>query len=240
MRKHYPDPIDGNLRKSALRVPQVVYQCSGILVFGRRIKSFAFTTDLAVVRNINADAILAVYPFTPQPIINQALLMAADIPVFVGVGGGLTKGRRVVQLAAFAEMQGAAGVVVNAPTDPETIRRVAELIDIPIVVTAVNWNDRVMEQIEAGASIINVAGAEQTPQIIRTVREHYPKIPIIASGGKTEESILRTIQASANAISWTPPSSKEICGSIMDDYRNGKGYHDHFDAAEDDVDDEAE
>ena len=238
MNKHYPDPIDGNLRKSALRVPQVVYQCSGILVFGRRIKSFAFTTDLAVVRNINADAILAVYPFTPQPIINQALLMAADIPVFVGVGGGLTKGRRVVQLATFAEMQGAAGVVVNAPTDPETICKVAELIDIPIVVTVVNWDERVMEQIEAGASIINVAGAEQTPQIIRTLRAHYPKIPIIASGGKTEESILRTIRSSANAISWTPPSSKEICGSIMDDYRSGKGYRDHFDVAEDDADDE--
>lgn len=236
MSKHYPNRIDGNLRKSALRIPQAVYQCSGILVFGRRIKSFAFTTDLAIVRNINADAILAVYPFTPQPIINQALLMAADIPVFVGVGGGLTQGSRVVQLAAFAEMQGAAGVVVNAPTDPETIQRIAELIDIPIVVTAVNWNDRVMEQIEAGASIINVAGADQTPQIIRTVREHYPKIPIIASGGKTDESILSTIQASANAISWTPPSSKEICGSIMDDYRRGKEYRDHLDASEDEED----
>ena len=236
MSKHYPNRIDGNLRKSALRIPQAVYQCSGILVFGRRIKSFAFTTDLAIVRNINADAILAVYPFTPQPIINQALLMAADIPVFVGVGGGLTQGSRVVQLAAFAEMQGAAGVVVNAPTDPETIQRIAELIDIPIVVTAVNWNDRVMEQIEAGASIINVAGAEQTPQIIRTMREHYPKIPIIASGGKTDESILRTIRASANAISWTPPSSKEICGNIMDDYRHGKEYRDHLDVSEDEED----
>ena len=236
MSKHYPNRIDGNLRKSALRIPQAVYQCSGILVFGRRIKSFAFTTDLAIVRNINADAILAVYPFTPQPIINQALLMAADIPVFVGVGGGLTQGSRVVQLAAFAEMQGAAGVVVNAPTDPETIQRIAELIDIPIVVTAVNWNDRVMEQIEAGASIINVAGAAQTPQIIRTMREHYPKIPIIASGGKTDESILSTIQASANAISWTPPSSKEICGNIMDDYRRGKEYRDHLDASEDEED----
>ena len=236
MEKHYPDRIDGNLRKSALRIPQAVYQCSGIMVFGRRIKSFAFTTDLAIVRNINADAILAVYPFTPQPIINQALLMAADLPVFVGVGGGLTQGNRVVQLAMYAEMQGAAGAVVNAPTDPETIRRIAEAIDIPIVVTAVNWNDRVMEQIEAGASIINVAGADQTPQIIRTMREHYPKIPIIASGGKTDESILSTIQASANAISWTPPSSKEICGNIMDDYRRGKEYRDHLDASEDEED----
>jgi len=228
MNKRYPNRIDGTLRKSALRVPQVVYQCSGILVFGRRIKSFAFTTDLAIVRNINTDAILAVYPFTPQPIINQSLLMAADLPVFVGVGGGLTQGNRVIQLAAFAEMQGAAGVVVNAPTDPQVIHKITEIIDIPIVVTAVGWNERVIEQIEAGASIINVAGAEQTPQIVQRMRECYPEMPIIASGGKTEESILKTITAGANAISWTPPSNKEIFGSVMDDYRQGREHRDHL------------
>lgn len=52
-------------------------------------------------------------------------MMAADIPVFVGVGGGLTQGQRVVNLAMFAEMQGAMGVVVNAPTANEVIADMA-------------------------------------------------------------------------------------------------------------------
>lgn len=229
MNKQYPNRIDGTLRKSALRIPQSIYQCSGILVFGRRIKSFAFTTDLAIVRNSNTDAILAVYPFTPQPVINQALLMAAEIPVFVGVGGGLTQGERVVQLAAFAEMQGAAGVVVNAPTSPEIIQKISAAIDIPTVVTAVSWNERVIEQIEAGASIINVAGAEQTPRIVRLVRSRYPDIPVIASGGKNDGTILETIEAGANAVSWTPPSTKEILSEIMKGYRDGKEYHEPAD-----------
>ena len=81
---------EGTLRKHILRVPEVIRECSGIVIFGRRIKSVAFTTDLCIVRNMDADAVLAVYPFTPQPIIIQALLLAADIPVFAGVGGGLT------------------------------------------------------------------------------------------------------------------------------------------------------
>lgn len=225
MNKQYPNRIDGNLRKVSLRIPQTVYQSSGILVFGRRIKSLVFTTDLATVRNINADAILAVYPFTPQPIINQALLMAADIPVFTGVGGGLTQGDRVIQLASYAEMQGAAGVVVNAPTDPEIIRRISRNVDIPVVVTVVRWNERVIEQIEAGTSIVNVAGAAQTPDIIRTLRAQYPDIPVIASGGTTDASIRQTIEAGANAISWTPPSTKEIFSEVMRDYREGKNAH---------------
>ena len=101
-----PQAVDGTLRKFALRVPEVIYQCSGIMVFGKRIKSLVFSTDLSIIKNVNADAIIAVYPFTPQPIITQALLLAADIPVFAGVGGGLTQGQRVVNLAMFAEMQG--------------------------------------------------------------------------------------------------------------------------------------
>ena len=194
-------------------------------MFGRRIKLLVFTTDLATVRNVNADAILAVYPFTPQPIINQALLMTADIPVFAGVGGGLTQGDRVVQLASYAEMQGAAGVVVNAPTDPEVIRRISRIIDIPIVVTAVRWDARVPEQIDAGAAIVNVAGAAQTPEIIRRLRADFPDLPVIASGGNTDETILKTIEAGANAISWTPPATKELFSEVMRDYRAGKEHY---------------
>ena len=119
-----PTPIDGTLRQFALRVPDVIDACSGIMVFGKRIKSLVFSTDLSIIRNVNADAVFAVYPFTPQPIITQALLMASDLPVFVGVGGGLTTGKRVVNLAMYAEMQGATGVVVNAPTPGRILNRI--------------------------------------------------------------------------------------------------------------------
>ena len=49
-----------------------------------RIKSLAFTTDVAVIKNINADAIIAVYPFTPQPAITSALAGAARALVIAG------------------------------------------------------------------------------------------------------------------------------------------------------------
>lgn len=214
-----PPRIDGTLRKHALRVPEEIYRSSGILVFGRRIKSIVFTTDLAIIRNINADAILAVYPFTPQPIINQALLSVAEIPVFAGIGGGITTGDRVVLLASYAELQGAAGVVVNMPTRPEVIRRISERIEIPIVVTAVRWDARTAEQIEAGASIVNVAAAAQTPAVVRQIKERYPELPIIASGGGRPESIVSTIDAGANAVTWSPPSTRELVSEIMRSYR---------------------
>ena len=72
------------------------------------------------------------------------------------------------------------------------------------------------------ADIINVSGGKNTPNIIRKIREKYPLVPIIATGGSTQESIEATIEAGANAISYTPPSSAEIMGSLMDVYRERK------------------
>ena len=57
------------------------------MVNGRRIKSLVFTTDLAIIRNCDADAVFAVYPFTPQSAISHALINGSYIPVFCGCGG---------------------------------------------------------------------------------------------------------------------------------------------------------
>ena len=222
MAKQLPSPIDGNLRKFQLRVPEVIRKCSGIVVFGKRIKSLVFSTDLCIIKNVNADAIIAVYPFTPQPVITQALLMAADIPVFAGVGGGLTGGQRVVNLAMFAEMQGATGVVVNAPTLNTVLSEVTATIDIPTIVTVVREDEDIRARIEAGASILNVSAASATPEVVRKIKTLYPKIPVIATGGPTDESILETIHAGANAITWTPPSNGEIFKEIMTAYRENR------------------
>ena len=84
MKKFVP-VYEGELRKHSIQVPRCISECSGIRIFGKRIKSIAFSTDAAIIKNINADAIIAVYPFTPQASISQAVINVADVPVFVGV-----------------------------------------------------------------------------------------------------------------------------------------------------------
>ena len=126
--------IEGRLSSPNARVPAVISQhCGGITVKGHTLKSFAYTTDAAIIRNTNANAILAVYPFTGEPVITQALLTVAQMPLFVGVGGGTTTGPRVTELAMVAEMQGAAGVVINAPAPAETIETTMSMVDIPVI-----------------------------------------------------------------------------------------------------------
>ncbi|MBQ1351430.1 MAG: hydrolase [Oscillospiraceae bacterium] len=209
----------GNLRNHMIEVPICISKASGIRVFGRRIKSLAFTTDVAIIRNINADAIIAVYPFTPQPAIMRAVMLAADMPVFAGVGGGLTKGERVIQLAIDAEAEGAFGVVVNSPTGNETVGRLKQELDIPVVVTVVSEAEDVDSRLKSGADIINVSGAGKTAEIVRAIRARYPELPIIATGGPTEETILETIAAGANAITYTPPTTGQLFSVSMNQYR---------------------
>ena len=169
--------------------------------------------------NRNADAIIAVYPFTPQPAISQAVIGISDVPVFVGVGGGITGGDRSVRLAIEAENQGAFGVVVNAPISNEVISRIKEVVDIPVIATIVSDQMDIRSRIEAGADFLNVSGAAATPQIVRRIRAQFPNIPILATGGPNDETILETIHAGANAITYSPPSNGELFASIMQKYR---------------------
>lgn len=218
--KHFIPEIEGNLRKHMIKVPELIHQVSGIRIFGKLIKSLVFTTDVAIIKNCNANAVIAVYPFTPQPIITHSIISASDVPVFSGVGGGTTTGKRVVNLAMDAEFQGAIGVVVNAPTTNEIIVKLREKIDIPIIVTVVSENTDFKKRLEAGTTIFNVSGASKTASIVRKIRKEYPEVPIIATGGPNDESIIQTIEAGANAITYTPPPCGEIFKSLMNKYRN--------------------
>ena len=218
MAKQIPS-YTGTLRDHSLTIPACVSECSGIRIFGRRIKSLAFTTDVAIIKNINADAIIAVYPFTPQPSITQAIISVSDVPCFVGVGGGMTNGDRSVRLAEYSEHQGAFGVVVNAPITNETISKMKAVVDIPVITTIVSGDMDIAGRIAAGADILNVSGAAKTPEIVAKIRQDFPNIPIIATGGPREEDILRTIAAGANAITYTPPTTGELFADIMINHR---------------------
>lgn len=211
--------ISGTLRAHAIELPRVIYQAKGMVVMGRRIKSVLFSTDVAIIRNCNADAVLAVYPFTPQQTIQQAVISNAISPVFVGVGGGVTKGVRSAIIAQDAEAQGAYGVVVNSPMSNSNIWLIRRVIDIPIIASVADEGEDIQARLNVGVSILNVAAGHKTPEVVRQIRQQFPKVPIMATGGNTDESILETIQAGANAIVWTPPSTGKIIGNMMDEYR---------------------
>ncbi|MCR5722313.1 MAG: hydrolase [Lachnospiraceae bacterium] len=211
--------VQSSLRHNILNMPREIYKASGIVINGRRLKSFVFTTDLAIIRNCDADAVFAVYPFTPQQAISDAIIKCSYIPVFCGVGGGTTKGIRTLTLAKDVEAQGAMGVILNAPVSNDNLFAVAKVIDIPVIITVTSKETNIQERLDFGASIINVACAQETPEVVAHIRENYPDIPIIASGGKTGADVMRTIEAGANAITYTPPSTAELFKSLMEKYR---------------------
>lgn len=211
--------IESKLKKHMVNVPEEIYAATGIQIFGKRIKSLVFTTDLAIVKNNNADGIIAVYPFTPQLAISNAIINVSTSPVFVGVGGGTTTGQRSIDIAIDAELHGAFGVVLNAPTPNALIMEMKKRLDIPIVITIVSEDEDFDSRIEAGVSIFNVSGAAKTSAIVRKIRDKHPNFPIIATGGPTPQSIIETIEAGANTITYTPPTSAELFAVIMERYR---------------------
>ena len=212
--------VVSDLRRDIIEVPAVIKQCSGIIINGRKLKSFLFTTDVAIICNNNADAILAVYSFTPHPGIINAIASASPVPFVAGVGGGLTHGSRSANISLFAESLGSIAVVVNAPTPIKTISLINDTVDVPVIATIVSEANDIQPRLDAGADILNVSGGPQTVALVKKIRQSFPTIPIIATGGKTDQDILDTIEAGANAISYTPPSITELFKVKMDHYRN--------------------
>ena len=191
--------VQSRLRHGILRMPETAYQASGIVINGRRIKSLVFTTDLAIIRNCDADA------------------------VFAGVGGGTTKGLRTIGLAKDAEGQGAMGVVLNSPVTDLNLAAVAAAVDIPVIITVTSPKTDITRRLTAGAQILNIACGEETASVVEAIHAAHPDVPIIASGGPTEETVRRTIEAGANAVTITPPSTKELFRGLMERYRETGG-----------------
>lgn len=219
MSKQFIPSVLSDLRQDIVQVPDIIKECSGIRIYGRFIRSVLFTTDVAIIANHNADAVLAVYPFTPSPAILKSIMMVASVPVLAGVGGGLTTGMRSANMSLLSESEGAYAVVVNGPTDVKTIEQINKMADIPIIYTVVSEKADLLSRIEAGVDILNVSCGLETPDVVKKIREVLPEFPIIATGGPTAESIRRVIEAGANAISYTAPSNAELFKKKMEKYR---------------------
>ena len=111
MKKFVP-VYEGELRKHSIQVPRCISECSGIRIFGRRIKSLVFSTDVAIIKNINADASSPCIPLRPSRLSHRPFCRCRRCRCLRG-GGGLTNGQRSASIAAYAEHQGAFGLVCN-------------------------------------------------------------------------------------------------------------------------------
>ncbi|MGL5435721.1 MAG: hydrolase [Lachnospiraceae bacterium] len=212
--------LNTKLRSHTVIVPDNINRATGIIINGHRIKSILFSTDVAIIANCNANAVIAVYPFTPTIQITKAIIDVSQKPVLVGVGGGTTAGARVRDIALDAELQGATAVVLNAPTKTDFVKELAEHVDIPIVLSIISIDENLEERmLHSGADIINVSGGKNTVEIIKALRKIDETFPIIATGGPTRETIEEVIEAGANAITYTPPTNGKIFGEIMEEYR---------------------
>ena len=159
-----PNPIENRISSSAARVPDIISCTSGHHRPGP-------PTPLVRVHHGRGHhpqhqcrrPFSPVYPFTGEPSHHpRPYSPRPQAPAVSSAwGGGTTTGPRVIQLAMMAEMQGAAGVVLNAPAPPSTVYDVARITNTPGHRHGPACDDELDEKIEAGASIINVGGRPQ-------------------------------------------------------------------------------
>lgn len=212
-------------QEKELTTPEIINKnCDGLQFGNHNVKSFLFSTDMALIENNDADAILAVYPFPPSPKIIKTLIEFAGKPIVCGVGGGKTKGKKSLEMAIYAEEAGAAGIIVNVPFENKDIKKIREKVKIPIISTVTTSNYKFLkERIEAGVTIFHVSGGAKTNEIVKEITAQFPDFPVMATGGKNLESINESINSGSKAIVLSPPSNKDLFKTVMDKYRKAFG-----------------
>jgi len=209
-------------KKIAVRIPtpeHITKKCKGLILQKQKIKTMLYSTDLALIENNDADALLAVYPFTPSLNIIKTLIEFSKKPVICGIGGGLTQGDFAIEVALEAQKYGAAAVMVNQPFKNEDILKLKKQLTIPIISSVSTLNFDFAARIQAGVSCFNVTGGENTAQLVAYLQKNYPNFPLISTGGKTYDSLQAMVNQKISAVILTPPTNAELFRSIMDGYR---------------------
>lgn len=209
--------------KKALSTPEIIGQyCEGLSIGNRSLKSFLFSTDMALIENNDADAVLAVYPFPPSPKIMKTLIDFSEKPVICGVGGGTTKGKKSLEMAIYAEKAGAAGIIVNIPFENRDLQKIRKNISLPIVASVASTDYKFLKnRIDAGVDIFHVTAGRNTNEIVKGISVLFPGFPMMATGGNSISSIEESIQSGSKAIVLSPPSNKDLFKTVMDKYRKG-------------------
>ncbi|MBW1654293.1 hypothetical protein [Flavobacterium quisquiliarum] len=205
-----------------LSTPEIIGKnCQGLWLGNENLKSFLFSTDMALIENNDADAILAVYPFPPSPKIIKTLIDFSGKPVVCGVGGGKTKGKKSLEMAIYAEEMGASGIIVNIPFENKDIKKIRQKVSLPIIATVATSDfDFLKKRIDAGVNVFHVSGGMHTNKIVQEIKAKFPNFPIMATGGKSLTDIEESINSGSKAIVLSPPSNKDLFKSIMDKYRS--------------------
>ena len=209
--------------KEKVKIPtpnHITKACKGIELKGKQIKNILYSTDLALIENNDADALLAVYPFTPSINIIRTLISFSNKPVICGIGGGMTQGEVAISIAVEAQKAGAAAVIVNQPFKNEDIVRLKEKLTIPIISSVSTLKFDFDARIRAGVSCFNVTGGSNTQEIVEHVQRNYPDFPLLSTGGKTFDSLQAMVNKKINAVILTPPSNAVLFRTIMDSYRS--------------------
>lgn len=83
-------------------------------------------------------------------------------------------------------------VILNAPITNMNLLGVFCSVAIPVIITVVDEKTNISVGIEAGASILNVAGALKNPELVQSIRKRDLTVPIIAIGDSRSDTIWAT------------------------------------------------
>ncbi|MHC5354344.1 hypothetical protein ACYSNX_09205 [Myroides sp. LJL115] len=113
-------------------------------------------------------------------------------------------------MAVEAEQLGVSTVIVNQPFKNLDILKIKQRISIPIISSVSSLNFTFKERFESEVSFFNIMGRKNTIHIIDYLRENFPDIPFVWTGGKTMSNLSEVLDKKVYRVVLTSPPNGDL------------------------------
>lgn len=184
--------------------PEFLSSAKGFRLKNRLVHAILYTRDKLNMKTTNADAIMTNFFLIPGGKRARSMLLKTGRPFIFPVHFRFIFLLGLSNLIKKLEISGAAGLFVAGWLPDEILKKLCKQASLPVISATAPRLDKIFSKIEAGAYAVCLPGKYVSKKMIRILHESYPFVPVIASCGRSEDSMLSCLKSGVDAVMYRP------------------------------------
>lgn len=188
-------------------LPATPHLCSlpqGIELNGRLIRSILVTSNLYEMIKTDADAIWTDFHIFPGKPHILKILSSVKKPVIVRIANRWSTTATLTETLKVLADNGTAGLYVDTNCPTPKLLTICTNSSIPVLAGSSPELSVIAPKFDAGISAVCVAGKTISLGQINSIREKYPRLPVIACCHRSVQVINHSIHSGAGAVAFKP------------------------------------
>jgi|GEM_PF-5162116 len=184
--------------------PRFLSFSGGFTLGNRLIHAILFARSRFNIKTTDADAVIANFFLIPGKREVKETLLKTGQPFIFPVRFWLILLFGYPFLAEKLEESGASGVFAASRLPYPMLKKLCQKISLPVISAASPSLNHILSKIDAGAYAVCIPGKSVTKKMINQLHESCPRVPVIASCGKSKDKMIHSLRSGVDAVIYRP------------------------------------